>query len=317
MVHLSNNSHSDIHHGGISLEFFIPYYNSFDYLNECISSLKEQDFHNFKVTIIDDGSSDDQAELLVNQMQDSRFSYIKNLENLGLPGNFQNCVNRATSDWVVILGQDDRLPPNFARSLSNHLLDLSVGFIQPKVEIIDLAGEYNRNLADFVKLIIRKCIIGRKKDKVLQGAIKIKSQKIIPWFLIGNPFYFPTIAWNRSVLQDFGFNQDLPITLDYDLIFRILNSGLGVTFLQDTTVFYRRHNESVSGKLTSMLDRLDEETRVLKTFGVQMERTSQLIKLIILIRPTIRFHALTLTLSEMKSGRIISAKRFLKEFYRI
>lgn len=299
------------------LEFFIPYHNSFNYLVECLSSLKAQDFPTFKVTVIDDGSSDDQAELHIIQMQDSRFSYIKNSENLGLPQNFQKCVDRARSDWVVILGHDDRLPPDYVRSLSIHLHDKSIGFIQPKVDVIDSAGGKSHNLADSVKFFIRKCIIWAQKNKKSQVAIKIESRAILPWFFFGNPFYFPTIVWNRTVLQSFGFNQNLPITLDYDLIFRILNNGFSVTFLQDVSAIYRRHGESASGKLTSMLERLDEETRVLKTFGVALEKNSLLMKLMILIRPTIRFHALVLTLSEIKSGRIRSANRFFTRFYKI
>jgi hypothetical protein len=118
-------------------------------------------------------------------------------------------------------------------------------------------------------------------------------------------------------LQNFGFKQDLPITLDYDLIFRILNNGFSVKFLEDTTAIYRRHSESASGKLTSMIERLDEETRVLKSFLLQMEEPTLLIKLIVLMRPTIRFHAILLALSELRYGRLVSAQRYLRQCFRI
>ena len=109
----------------------------------------------------------------------------------------------------------------------------------------------------------------------------------------------------------------MPITLDYDLIFRILNNGFSVKFLEDTTAIYRRHSESASGKLTSMLERLDEETRVLKSFLVQMDEPSKLIKLIVLIRPTIRFHAMVLALSDFRHGRLDSAQKYLRLCFRI
>jgi hypothetical protein len=71
----------------------------------------------------------------------------------------------------------------------------------------------------------------------------------------------------------------LPITLDYDLIFRILNNGFNVKFLEDTTAIYRRHDESVSGKLTSMIGRLEEETRVLRSFLREMKEPTLLIRI--------------------------------------
>ena len=300
-----------------SLEFFVPYYDSIKYLTECLLSLSAQSDRNFKVTVIDDGSSDGQASSLVEGMKDPRFLYIKNVKNLGVPGNFQKCVDRSTADWVVIIGHDDKLPPDYVRSIHHHLNDLTFGFLQPKVEIIDSSGVRNENLVDQVKIYIRESIIRSKKRGGTLTEIEVESKAVLPWFLIGNPFYFPTIVWNRSVLQHFGFRQDLPITLDYDLIFRILNNGFRVKFLEDTTAIYRRHSESASGKLTSMTGRLDEETRVLKSFLLQIEEPTMLIKLIVLMRPTIRFHAMVLALSDLRYGRFGSAQRYLKQCFRI
>ena len=312
-----NNLPVDNYYSSNSLEFFVPYYDSLNYLIECLSSLSAQDYPNFKVTVIDDGSSDNQAAAFVNGMKDSRFFYIKNFRNLGVPGNFQKCVDTATSDWVVIIGHDDKLPSNYVRSISLHLDDLSIGFLQPKVEIIDSNGIRNRNLVDLVKAFIRKFMTGRQKNNKTLGETKIESKAIMPWFLFGNPFYFPTIVWNRTVLQEFGFKQDLPITLDYDLIFRILNNGFSIKFLEDTTAIYRRHDESASGKLTLMVERLEEEAQVLKSFLRQMEKSSLLVKLIVLFRPTIRFHALVLAFTEMRYGRFMMSIRFLKQFFKI
>jgi glycosyltransferase involved in cell wall biosynthesis len=300
-----------------SLEFFVPYYDSIEYLTECLSSLNAQSDGNFKVTVIDDGSSNGQAASLVDEMKDNRFLYIKNVRNLGVPGNFQKCVDSSTSDWVVIIGHDDKLPPDYVQSIRHHLTDMTFGFLQPKVEIIDSAGARNENLVDRVKFYIRGAITGsRKQSKALTG-IKVEPKAIMPWFLIGNPFYFPTIVWNRSVLQNFGFKQDLPITLDYDLIFRFLNNGFSIKFLEDTTAIYRRHSESASGKLTSMMERLDEESRVLKSFLLQIEESTLLIKLIVLMRPTIRFHAMVLALNDLRYGRFVSAQRYLRHFFKV
>jgi GT2 family glycosyltransferase len=253
----------------------------------------------------------------VNSLKDSRFSYIRNDHNLGLPGNFQNCVNLAKSDWVVILGQDDSLPPNYVSSLLTHLRASDIGFIQPKVQVVGPDGGKNRNLADTTKTVIRNCIALGQITNWRESEIEVNSSAIIPWFLVGNPFYFPTIVWNRSVLQDFGFNLDLPVTLDYELIFRILNSHFKVLFLRDTTAIYRRHQESASGKMSNMLERLREETRVLKSFKTQSEEFSLIHIFIIWMRPTIRLHALVIAIGQIRSRNFLQGRKFAKEFFKI
>jgi glycosyltransferase involved in cell wall biosynthesis len=299
-----------------SLEFFIPYYDSIEYLIECLSSLSAQSDSNFKATVIDDGSSDGQAAAIVEGLNDPRFLYIKNTRNLGVPGNFQKCVDMSAFDWVVIIGHDDKLPSDYVQSIRHHLNDLTVAFLQPKVEIIDSAGARNENLVDRVKFYIRGAITGSRNQSKTLTEIIVTPKDVMPWFLIGNPFYFPTIVWNRSVLQEFGFKQDLPITLDYDLMFRILNAGFNIKFLEDTTAIYRRHGKSASGKLTSMIERLDEETRVLRSFLLQIKEPTLVIKLIVLMRPTIRFHAMVLALSDLRYGRFVSAQRYLRQCFR-
>jgi len=306
----------DIEDCANSLEFFIPYYNSYNYLVECLLSLASQDLPNFKVTIIDDGSSDNRAGQFIEEMQDSRFLYIRNSHNIGLPRNFQKCVESATSDWVIILGQDDVLPHDFVKSLFSHLGDLTVGFIQPRVEIIDSRGKISKNSVDSIKSIIRKCMISNLRRKNHEETGKLRSASILPWFLIGNPFYFPTIVWNRARLQEFGFRQDLSVTLDYELIFRFLNNNSSVLFIEDATAYYRRHDASASGKMSSMLQRLEEEMRVTKSFKNDLINSSILINSILIIRPTIRCHALVIAFLEMKSRNFRSSLRYASEAFK-
>ena len=302
----------DFEKSGKSLEFFIPYFESYDYLVECLLSLRSQDLANFNVTIVDDGSSDNRAEEFIKGMQDSRFLYVKNKQNLGLTKNFQKCVDLATSDWIIILGQDDQLPIDFVRTLYPHLNDLTLGFIQPRVKVIDFKGNVNKNLADLIKTIIRKCILFFHGGISLRSARRISPSSIMPWFVLGNPFYFPTIVWNRAFIKDFGFRHDLPITLDFELIFRFLNNNFELLFLEDSTAYYRRHEASASGNMSTMIQRLEEETRLTKTLSRDLKNPSPILRSILLIRPIIRSHALVLAFHEIRTKNFSSALRYLK-----
>jgi glycosyltransferase involved in cell wall biosynthesis len=274
--------------------------------------LSAQDFQDFKVTVLDDGSLDNDAEVYVNSMDDSRFTYLRNATNLGLPMNFQKCVDLATSEWVVIIGQDDRLPADFVSSISRHLDDFTVGFIQAEVKVIDSNGSANTNLVDFVKLVIRKTITRKSKRDKLELARKLAPKAIIPWFLLGNPFYFPAIIWNTKVLKQYGFNTSLPITLDFDLIYRILKDNFPVLFLDKPHTFYRRHNLSVSGNQDKMFERLSEERELLCNYH-KLE-SNPILKIIIFLRLTNRLHALIYSLKSLKNRKLKRAINFFKLF---
>jgi len=57
------------------VDVVIPYYNGFDYLKLAIASVLAQSFRNFRLIVIDDGTSDDRAEKYIQELNDSRIIY--------------------------------------------------------------------------------------------------------------------------------------------------------------------------------------------------------------------------------------------------
>lgn len=91
----------------------IPAYKQ-KYLNEAIESCLAQTYKDFELIIVDDASPED-LKSVVDRFQDSRIRYYRNEKNCGalhVVDNWNICLGYARGDYVICMGDDDRLLPN-------------------------------------------------------------------------------------------------------------------------------------------------------------------------------------------------------------
>jgi glycosyltransferase involved in cell wall biosynthesis len=92
----------------------IPAYKS-KYLQECIDSILSQTILEFELIILND-CSPEPIEKIVQSFRDERISYYKNEQNVGaldLVDNWNKCLTLASGEFIVIMGDDDRLSPTY------------------------------------------------------------------------------------------------------------------------------------------------------------------------------------------------------------
>lgn len=84
------------------------------YLYEAIESCLAQKYQDFEVIIVDDASPED-LKSVVEQFDDRRICYYRNEKNCGalnVVDNWNICLSYAKGDYVICMGDDDRLLPN-------------------------------------------------------------------------------------------------------------------------------------------------------------------------------------------------------------
>lgn len=99
------------------ISVIIPVYNAEPFLRECILSLLSQDFSDFEVILINDGSTDnsyDTAVFFANQ--DDRIHIISQ-SNLGVNCARQQGIVMASGDWIVFVDADDVCMPDMLSKL--------------------------------------------------------------------------------------------------------------------------------------------------------------------------------------------------------
>ena len=83
------------------------------YLSEAIDSVLAQTYKNFEIIIVDDCSPED-IKSVVDKYNDSRIHYYRNSRNCGakdVVDNWNICLGYCTGDYVICMGDDDRLMP--------------------------------------------------------------------------------------------------------------------------------------------------------------------------------------------------------------
>ena len=99
------------------IDIIIPVYNAKKYLAKCIRSIQKQTFTNWRLILVDDGSTDGSAEICDRfAAGDSRISVVHQ-ENKGLIGARKTGLANVTSDFIVFVDADDMTEPEMLEKL--------------------------------------------------------------------------------------------------------------------------------------------------------------------------------------------------------
>jgi glycosyltransferase involved in cell wall biosynthesis len=95
------------------LTIAIPVFERKDFFDEALGSALAQT-RPVQVIVVDNASSHDYFEKAVKNCGFDFVRYYRNDTNLGMYGNWNQCIGYCKTDYVIILGDDDIIEPEFA-----------------------------------------------------------------------------------------------------------------------------------------------------------------------------------------------------------
>lgn len=152
----------------IKTTIIIPNYNGLSFMEPCFESLKEQTVRDFKVLVVDNGSTDGSVEWL----KEHRVPSIFLKENTGFSGAVNTGIRAADTPYVLLLNNDTRVEPGFVAAMeramdqSPKIFSVSSRMIQMyHPELLDDAGDmysilgwaYQRGVGRSVNLYQKSC----------------------------------------------------------------------------------------------------------------------------------------------------------------
>jgi GalNAc5-diNAcBac-PP-undecaprenol beta-1,3-glucosyltransferase len=122
----------------------VPTYNRAHLLPKTIDSILAQEYGNFELIVVDDGSTDKTAEAVEKYRSDPRFHYYyKENAERGAARNFG--FRKAKGEYVFFIDSDDLMLPGHLVVLNQKIASLGTkpDFLAPGFEIINPDGTFN------------------------------------------------------------------------------------------------------------------------------------------------------------------------------
>ncbi len=237
------------------VDILLPFWGDVELFKLTVQSVLAQTDPNWRLLIFDDHYPSDEPEKYINTISDSRITYFRHKENLGITPNFNFALSKATAPYFLMLGCDDILLPNYIETVLKDIDDAD--FYQPAVEIIDESGEVYMPLTDRVKSLISL------KPGIYSG------QKLATSLCRGNWLYFPSIIWRTEIVKKYGFDNKYKIAEDLDLELQLILDGYALKIGGTPAFQYRRFAQSLSSKEKKRGGvRFNEEEEVYKKFSL-------------------------------------------------
>lgn len=225
------------------VSIIIPTYNRAKYLPQAIESALAQDYPNLEVIVSDNCSIDETPEVVKKYLNDKRFKYFRNKENIGMVRNWRKAIfEYSTGEWGLILSDDDFLIDNTYISKAMHLIENHSNVVIVHANMIIYEEENNEVFLD------------RHFSKIMDG-----KDVFLNYWENELSFLFCTTIFNLKVAKSLNcFAFDKVIGSDTLEFLRLSLRG-NVAFIKDRVAVYRIHSESISR--TSNLDILIENSK--------------------------------------------------------
>ena len=217
-----------------TVDVIVPCYRYGHFLRECVQSVLAQEV-NVRVLIIDDASPDDSAKVAAElAREDSRVSFLHHTTNIGHIATYNEGIEWASSDYLLLLSADDYLLPDALRRAIN-LMDAhpEVGFTFGNVIQLSDTGQ-----ACPLKTFSTYPHNGNWRVFTGLEFIELSGSTSIVWT--------PTAVVRRELQKRLGgYCPELPLSGDMEMWLRFA-AHASVGFLEEYQAVYRRHAGNMS-----------------------------------------------------------------------
>lgn len=191
----------------------IPAYKKPEYVVRAIQSVLKQSYKKVEIIISDDSPNEDIKIAIQPYISDIDIKYYHNLPALKSPMNWNNALDKAAGDYVMLLHQDDWLHDEHALAIYLHsfLSHPDVGFvfckntaIQPDGIALNLQAIKSLlgNMDQKPHHILRANVIGPPSNVMLKRSIPIRYDENYIW-LVDVDYYVQLLeAGNQYVYLD-------------------------------------------------------------------------------------------------------------------
>lgn len=202
------------------ISVLMPVYNTPEnYLREAVESILAQTCADFEFLILNDASTDDNVEKVINSYDDKRIRYWQNDRNLGISLSRNKLIGLSRGEYLAVFDHDDvSLPERLEKQAAFLDAHPEVGVVGCWYRILGTENKVSRFPAEIKEIMVNSCCICH-----------------------------PASMIRRSVLveHNIGYENDYTPAEDYALWCRLL-SKTRFANLPEVLFAYRNHEGNTS-----------------------------------------------------------------------
>lgn len=162
----------------------VPVYNTEKYLDRCISSIVSQNFDDYELILVDDGSPDACPMLCDRWAERDEHIKVIHQENGGLPAARNSGLNMAVGDYILFVDSDDYVTEDYFEKFERE--DLPSGWLIYTDCAVDKKGKRQRMIRNIDETCayfdaLRYLIDSRTLNGAYPKKIQSKTNRKIPY----------------------------------------------------------------------------------------------------------------------------------------
>ena len=204
----------------------VPVYNVEKFLAKCLDSILNQDFDDYEIIAVNDGSTDSSLEILNEYSKKTDKIKVINQDNKGLGGARNTGIDVASGDYLVFIDSDDYVDNQMLSQLNSVLSTNSFDILAFECFQVDI----NNNIIDF------------KVDSDDGSLSKISSKLFCT---------FEPTAWSKIYKRDLFISSNIrfPERLWYEdlaTVYRLIPFADKIGYLKKPLYYYVQQPGSIT-----------------------------------------------------------------------
>jgi glycosyltransferase involved in cell wall biosynthesis len=229
------------------LSFVVTSYNYSKYIEDTLNSIIHQTYKNIELIVVDDGSTDNSAEIIerfIQFNQDMRISFVRHETTLGQFSSMIDGLKLAQGVFVAFIDSDDILSENYAEVHVRTHLSMSTSFTTSQIIEIDENNQihtinsiYAPNYQNNIEIKTLDDMLSINPDKVEYK--EIGKKKFGGWYWAPNS----SAVYRKSaidVMLNYKSPENWQVCPD-KFLFNFAHLVGGSTMIEAPLLAYRRH----------------------------------------------------------------------------
>ena len=204
------------------VSIIVPVYNAEKSLARCVDSILNQEFRDFELILMDDGSKDRSGEICDGYARVDARVVVVHKENSGVSDTRNQAIARARGTFLQFVDSDDWLTADATKLMVRAAEEMSCDMV----------------IADFYRVVGE--MVSRKGDI---DADQVIGREAFVGFMMENPAdYYYGVLWNklyrREIVEAHGIRMDAKLSWCEDFLFNLEYVRYATTFYALRTPVY-------------------------------------------------------------------------------